>query len=154
ITGRLQPGANAIGIEVTNGGSSPSPAGLIGRMVIRFATGDPMVVPIDSSWQTSREAGERWAWTDYNASQWPAATEIAAWGDQPWGKIGGSVAPIDPAPLLRKTFAITQRVKRATLYASALGVYSLRLNGKPVDSDVLSPGWTDYKKRVHYFGYD
>ena len=59
-----------------------------------------------------------------------------------------------PAPFFRKTFAVSKSVKRATAFASALGAYELHLNGRPVDSDVLSPGWTDFSKRVHYFGYD
>jgi alpha-L-rhamnosidase len=59
-----------------------------------------------------------------------------------------------PAPFFRKTFAITKPVKRATAFASALGVYELHLNGAPVDTDVLSPGWTDFSKRVHYRGYN
>ena len=62
--------------------------------------------------------------------------------------------PLEPAPYLRKAFNLAKPVKRACLFASALGVYELRLNGQPVDTDVLSPGWTDYHKRVHYFGYD
>lgn len=154
ITGRLQPGANAIGIEVTNGGSSPSPAGLVGRLVILFESGEPMVVQIDRSWQSNAEAGERWAWADYDASGWAPAAEIASFGDRPWGKVGGTVASMEPAPYLRKSFTLSKPVKRATVFASALGVYELRLNGRPVERDVLSPGWSDYRKRVHYFGYD
>lgn len=59
-----------------------------------------------------------------------------------------------PAPFFRKAFIISKPVKRATAYASALGAYELHLNGSQVDTDVLSPGWTDFNKRVHYFGYD
>lgn len=154
VTGRLQPGANALGVEVTNGGDRPSPAGLIGRLVVVFGSGEPLVVPIDTTWTANREAGERWSWTDYDASNWKPASEVAAFGDQPWGKVEYKVAAMEPAPLFRKTFTLKQPVKRAMLFASALGVYELRLNGKAVDTDVLSPGWTDYSKRVHYFGYD
>ena len=154
ITGRLQPGANAIGIEVANAGETPSPAGLVGRLVIAFASGEPMVVPIDTTWQTSRQPGERWNWADFDATGWKPASEVARFGDQPWGKVGLTLAKIEPAPLFRKSFAVAKPVKRATAYASALGVYELRLNGKPVDTDVLSPGWTDFHKRVHYRGYD
>ncbi len=70
--------------------------------------------------------------------------------------IGGvsNSASAEPAPLLRGTFEIQRPVRRAMAFASALGVYELRLNGRPVDTDVLSPGWTDYSKRVHYLGYD
>jgi alpha-L-rhamnosidase len=154
ITGRLQPGANAIGIEVTNGGNAPSPAGLIGRLVVLFGTGEPMVLPIDTSWQSSAVAGERWAWADFDAANWKQATVIANFGDQPWGKIGINLATIDPAPYLRRSFTVNKPVKRAMVFASALGIYELRLNGRPVDTDVLSPGWTDYNKRVNYRGYD
>jgi len=154
VTGRLQPGANALGIEATNGGDSPSPAGVIGHLVIVFASGEPMVVPIDDSWQTSREAGGRWNWADYDGSDWKPASVVGKYGDSPWGPIQSSVATMAPAPYFRKTFTVSKAVSRATIFASALGLYELHLNGRPVGNDVLSPGWTDYRKRVHYFGYD
>ncbi|HYG34743.1 MAG TPA: alpha-L-rhamnosidase N-terminal domain-containing protein, partial [Clostridia bacterium] len=154
VTGRLQPGANAIGIEVTNGGENPTPAGLIGRLVMAFVDGEITVVPIDGTWQTSREAGDRWNLADFNTSAWKAAAEIASFGNQPWGKVEAQIVSMEPAPYFRKAFRIQKPVKRATAFSSALGVYELHLNGKAVDNDVLSPGWTDYHKRVHYFGYD
>lgn len=154
IAGRLHAGANAIGIEADNGGSQSSPAGVVGRLVILFASGEPMIVPVDASWLTSRQAGERWAWADFDASAWQPAAVVAKYGDAPWGRISASLVQMEPAPLFRKNFSVTKPVKRAVVFASALGVYELRLNGKAVDTDVLSPGWTDYRKRVHYLGYD
>jgi alpha-L-rhamnosidase len=62
--------------------------------------------------------------------------------------------PIVGCPLLRKEFEIEQPIRRATLYASALGVYQMHLNGKPVGDDYFTPDWTDYKKRVYYNTYD
>lgn len=154
VTGRLQPGDNALGIEVTNAGDSPSPAGVVGRLVVAFGSGEPMIVPIDSSWQTSLAAADRWARSDFDASAWNPASAVGQFGDQPWGQVGLDASAMEPAPFFRKAFTVAKPVKRAMLYASALGVYELRLNGQPVDTDVLSPGWTDYRKRVHYFGYD
>jgi alpha-L-rhamnosidase len=154
VTGFLHPGGNALAVEVTNAGETPTPAGLIGRLVIVFASGDTIDVPIDGSWQTSRDPQERWAAADFDAANWSPAVEIAAFGDQPWGKVDVAVAAIDPAPYFRKAFNLQKPVKRAIVFASALGVYDLHLNGKPVDIDVLSPGWTDYHKRVHYLAYD
>ena len=55
---------------------------------------------------------------------------------------------------LRKPFALKGAVKQATLYASALGLYSLRLNGHRVGDHFLAPDWTDYRKRVQYQAYD
>ena len=43
---------------------------------------------------------------------------------------------------------------RATLYASALGLVEVHLNGRRVSEDFFTPGWTDYDKRVHYRTYD
>jgi alpha-L-rhamnosidase len=59
-----------------------------------------------------------------------------------------------PPRYLRKEFSIDRKVKRATLYASALGNYQMSINGKGVGDDYFGPGWTDYKIRVYYNTYD
>lgn len=61
---------------------------------------------------------------------------------------------VPPSPLLRKEFTISKKVKRATLYATALGVYESYINGKKVGDHILAPEWTDYDKRVMYQTYD
>ncbi len=48
---------------------------------------------------------------------------------------------------LRKTFTTDKAVRSATLYATALGLYELDLNGQRVGDHVLAPDWTDYRKR-------
>ena len=67
-------------------------------------------------------------------------------------KEGGLFLP--PAAYLRKEFSITKPVKRAVVYASALGFYELHINGNRIGKDYFTPGWTDYKKRVYYNTYD
>ena len=57
-------------------------------------------------------------------------------------------------PLFRKEFKVAVPIRRATLYASALGVYRFHINGRPVGNDYFTPGWTDYHKRVYYNTYD
>ena len=42
----------------------------------------------------------------------------------------------------------------ARLHVTALGLYEARLNGQRVGDGFLSPGWTDYDKRVLYQAYD
>jgi alpha-L-rhamnosidase len=59
-----------------------------------------------------------------------------------------------PATMLRKTFRVPGPVRRAMLYASALGLYELRLNGERVGEALLSPEWTDYHQKAQYQGYD
>ena len=45
-------------------------------------------------------------------------------------------------------------VSRARLYVSALGVFTMRLNGQRVTENVLEPGETAYDKHVLYSTYD
>ncbi|NUT99270.1 MAG: family 78 glycoside hydrolase catalytic domain [Saccharothrix sp.] len=59
-------------------------------------------------------------------------------------------------PLLRKAFrtATGKTIASARVYASALGVYELAVNGRPVGDQVLAPGWTNYHQRIHSQTYD
>lgn len=58
------------------------------------------------------------------------------------------------SPTLRKVFSVPGPVKRATLYATALGLYEARLNGARVGDAVLAPEWTDYGRRIQAQTYD
>lgn len=62
--------------------------------------------------------------------------------------------PAGRTPYLRKSFDLAKPVARVRIFATALGVYELRLNGKRVGDAYLAPGWTDYPKRVRYQAYD
>jgi len=64
-------------------------------------------------------------------------------------------ALILPPPIyLRKDFRLPKAVKQATLYATALGLCDVYLNGARVNESRFDPGWTDYTKRVYYRAYD
>jgi len=54
----------------------------------------------------------------------------------------------------RKEFSAGKTVKRATLYATALGIYELYLNGERVGDAWFTPGWTDYHQRAYYWTHD
>lgn len=58
------------------------------------------------------------------------------------------------APKLRRDFLAGKPIARATLYAGALGLQEVRVNGARVGEDQLAPGWTDYAVRVPYLAYD
>src|SRR5690625_2309181 len=61
----------------------------------------------------------------------------------------------ESVPLLRKDFDLDdKKIARARVYASARGIYELRLNGERVGDNELAPGWTDYRKRIDYQTYD
>ena len=57
-------------------------------------------------------------------------------------------------PYLRKDFALDKPIAKARLYATALGIYELRLNGQRVGDHLYAPDWTDYSKRSRYQDYD
>lgn len=61
---------------------------------------------------------------------------------------------LPPARYLRHSFTISKKIKRATAYTTALGLYELRLNGNKVGNDYLLPGWTDYNERLYYQTFD
>jgi alpha-L-rhamnosidase len=56
--------------------------------------------------------------------------------------------------LFRKEFEVPGPIKRATVYASARGLFELRANGQRAGEDIFAPEWTDYDKRIHYRTYD
>jgi alpha-L-rhamnosidase len=60
----------------------------------------------------------------------------------------------NPAPLLRREFAVKKKVERARLYATAMGLYQMELNGKRVGDEYFTPGWTAYDFRYQYQTYD
>jgi len=65
-----------------------------------------------------------------------------------------NISPAPPSPMLRKTFAITNSVARATAYICGLGYYELQLNGAKVGDHVLDPSYTRYDYHAYYTAYD
>jgi alpha-L-rhamnosidase len=62
----------------------------------------------------------------------------------------------NPSPMLRREFALNSKKKleRARIYATAMGLYELSLNGKRVGDQYFTPGWTAYDFRYQYQTYD
>jgi alpha-L-rhamnosidase len=55
---------------------------------------------------------------------------------------------------LQKEFNLAKRAVRARIYVTGLGAYHLIFNGKKVGQDILTPGWTNYLKTIHYQTYE
>jgi alpha-L-rhamnosidase len=58
-----------------------------------------------------------------------------------------------PAAYLRRGFTAGD-VRRAMLYMTARGVVEMHVNGARVGDAVLTPGWTDYRRRIEYAAHD
>lgn len=68
----------------------------------------------------------------------------------------GTVLPGEgiSTPVFRRDFTLSRAVKKATLHATAHGIYEAEVNGHKVSSDYLAPGWADYRVRQYYNTYD
>lgn len=60
----------------------------------------------------------------------------------------------EPCAVFVRNFQVKKKVAKARAYVSALGIYSLLLNGKRVSDVRLAPGWTSYQERLQYQVYD
>ncbi len=109
------------------------------------------------------ESGRAYTWRvevwdeQKHTSGW---SDAGHWAEAPvWRAAWISAHPADtvenePMPIFRKSFALSRHVARAMLYASGLGQDELRINGRKVGSDELTPGWSDYRKTVYFDAYD
>lgn len=107
-------------------------------------------------WDASDQASAwsdpaRWSMGLLDPTDWKA--EWIGYDKERTGEKPGQLF-LPPPSYLRTTFKVDKPVRRATVYATALGIYDLHLNGSRVSDDYFNPGWTDYTKRVYYRAYD
>jgi alpha-L-rhamnosidase len=77
-----------------------------------------------------------------------STTTVANW-HATW--IGG---PTNAASIvLQREFEVGRGLRRAVVDVCGLGQYELTLNGRKVGDDLLTPGWTDYRKTCLYDTY-
>lgn len=122
------------------------------------ASGQSFDVPYDGP---ALAPGTRYAWrVTVHTTEGDAATggtfgtalDDRQWSPARW--IGKGDGASLPAPLLRRRFTVDGAVQRATLYVAAGGYADMTLDGRPVNSAVLSPGFTDYTRRVEVMATD
>ncbi len=149
ITGSLHTGENQVDVSVVTAvpadATPPAdgliPSALAGLVKIVGQDGRVDRYPTDARWE-ARATG---------AAAWAPSAAVAPVGDARFPDPG----PLPgPAGLFRHDFAVSKRVARARLYVTALGSYRMFLNGARVGHDVLTPDFTDYRKRVSYQTYD
>lgn len=103
---------------------------------------------------------------EYRAVVWDNHGEMAeAGGNFETGLLGGANFQAEwithpfakeetACPVFVKKVSLGKTVKRARIYAAALGVYEICINGNRVGDAFFAPGWTNYKKRLQYQTYD
>ena len=102
-------------------------------------------------------------WDNKNkATQWsaPASWEMGILEPASWKASWIAMEPETstgkekPSQFFRKEFTTAKKVKSARVYVTSLGLYQIFINGQKVSSDLFTPGWTSYKKRLQYQTYD
>lgn len=76
-------------------------------------------------------------------------------GTDPWiGKFITTSKEDYCHPVFEKRFKIRNKVARARLYITGLGLYEAHINGKKAGEDVLAPFCNDYRENIQYQTYD
>ena len=155
ITTRLEPGKTYVfGLTGRNEGTEPNPAGVVGKLMIEFAEGEPLVIPTDDQWKVSKNLEDGWNTAGFDDSKWVAAKNLGPAGMEPWSDTRVPEDRRQPARYLRKDFTVEKKIARATVSFSGLGLSELYVNGKKVGDAVLSPAFAQYDKREFYVTYD
>lgn len=115
--------------------------------------GKPLLTGATYFWKVKvwNEAGNS---SDYSD---PARWEMALMKDQDWKAswvVKSAVEDPGQSVLIRKAYKLKSDVIKARVYVTGLGGYVFYVNGKKVGKDILTPGWTEYPKRVQYQIYD
>ena len=84
--------------------------------------------------------------------------EIAAM-DSEGKELAGAAQEIrDPSchalPMLRRKFTLNKELKKARLYATARGIYSIRVNGAKISDGFFAPGASQFDRHLMYQTYD
>ena len=150
ISDELVVGNNSVEVTVTapqaperaaGTGVNTVQAGLAALVKVTSRTGTILRFPTDQHWMAAPEGN----------SNWQQAKVVADLQDKRLGDPG----PLpEPAAYLRRVFPVAKSIRRARLYVTALGSYRVFLNGQRVGADVMTPDFTDYRKRVLYQVYD
>ena len=150
IGDQLTVGSNVIEVTVTapdspdygpDAGAKTTIAALAALVKITRNDGTVMRLPTDEHWKASLE----------KTSDWKPAHVAAELKDKRFGDPGELP---QPAAYVRRTIPLSKEVRSARLYVTALGSYRFFLNGSRVGTAVMTPDFTDYRKRVLYQAYD
>lgn len=122
----LKAGGNVLAVRAENRPApSKNPAGMIARLAVTLADGQPRVLVSDGSWRAEQELRPQWEQVAFDDAAWKTATIAAAFGGGPWGKIAGLGADVhdDPlaayageAPALKELYFAVRQVKRNILF--------------------------------------
>ncbi len=162
VTDALRSGTNRIGFMLNSNASydcGEPYAALAACLTVCCEDGQVLRYLTDAKWQCVPTSQPNWIEGPAADEAWVQASCQARFGEGAWeGPFHYPPAPFHPARnevfYARRAWECSKPIRKAILYATALGVYRAYVNGQPVDDQVLAPGWTDYNQRVMVQSYD
>ena len=142
-------------VEIAQGGQPPR--------IHDFEGADQICLPWPGTPLKSRQcararvrvAGEDGIWSPWSD---PTLVETGLLRNEDWS--GSPIEPDpgvgreDPAPIMVRSFTVGQGCDLGRLDLTAGGIFIPYLDGCRIGSDELTPGWTDYRKRMNALTYD
>ena len=149
VAAQLLPGTNILAIAAANGGTSPNPAGLIGKLILNYADSQQTTIQMDATWKAANQLQTGWQLPGFDDSSWAATLVLGSYGIRPWGT-GVTIQTQSGLPIFRREFVVQPGLQRAVISLCGLGHYELSANGAKVGDALLAPGWSKYDKTCLY----
>lgn len=155
IASLLHAGDNEIEIDArshrTDTPSTTAPSAVAASIHLTLADGREERIVSNSDWQARSIPSGDWQPAQIAG---PLSSGFGIGTDRQ-GVIAGPDRISTDASLLRKDFSVDSPIRSARLSITALGTYQAFIDGKRVaPNTLLTPGWTDFHKRVLYQTYD
>jgi alpha-L-rhamnosidase len=148
--GELRPGRNSVCalVEADTSGFFPVDGGAFAAL-IRLHGADGRIHRLVSGpeWRVEPSPAPAWTEPGFDASEWRRAVPSGA-------NVHNDPRPGEPAMQLRTEFRARGPVVAARLYATALGAYEARINGRRVSEAILAPEISVASDHILYQSYD
>ena len=157
VTRLLHPGTNVLALEVVHDpGENPTkPAGALVEARMEFLNREPLIVCSDPAWRAADKQESGWKTEMFSDEAWVAVRPLGPVGIAPWGDVSEDEHRRLAARMLRREFAATRTLKRATASVCGLGFFELSINGHKVGDDLMmNPALSCYDKHAMVMTFD
>ncbi len=113
--------------------------------------------PLDFLPDFKTEPATRYFWTvTVVDDSGDCGTSDVAFFETPKETLNGDLlkAPFEQHPIFTREFELTEKLEKARFYITGLGVYEIRINGKRVSNEHLTPYYNDYNLWVQFQTFD
>ena len=149
ITPQVHPGTNVVALTVEN--TDFLPAAVIGRVVVQFEKGEDLKYAIDNTWRACQKPPAGWDKAGFKDDAWAAAETSDR---TPWGTPALNDIPACPPRTSARVSRSNRRSSGPRYTSRPWAATSCTSTGRRVGRDELTPGWSEYRKRVYYQTYD